>query len=75
MALKKSDKPAPLNDLSPMPFGQHAGKPMQDVPAKYLHWYWHFTDYNEDDRIRAYIKNNVGALTQETPDLEWHGFD
>lgn len=31
-----------LDDMDPMPFGKHAGRPMQDVPAQYLHWLWIF---------------------------------
>lgn len=62
-----------LEDLDPMPFGKHRGKPMQEVPAAYLHWLW----FNGKDRefdcpVHDYIKRNMYALEEETPDLEWH---
>lgn len=61
-----------LSDLSPMPFGQHKGKPMQDVPASYLHWLWTSGVKNEHSLpIHRYIKVSMNALKQETPDLIW----
>lgn len=36
---KDKRKPA-FTDTDKMPFGEHKGKAMQDVPPKYLVWFW-----------------------------------
>ncbi|MHC4606867.1 MAG: putative quorum-sensing-regulated virulence factor [Planctomycetota bacterium] len=36
--IRKAHETAPLEDLSPMQFGTHAGRAMMDVPAEYLLW-------------------------------------
>lgn len=65
-----------LTDTSPMPFGVHKGKPMEKVPASYLHWLW----TNERDPMKRkikdapvadYISRNIMALKQEHPDGIW----
>lgn len=61
-----------LDDLDPMPFGTHCTKPMQDVPAAYLHWLW--TNGKKDDKtcpVADYIRRNMGALAKEHPDGVW----
>ena len=61
-----------LNDLDPMPFGLHKGKPMQDVPASYLHWLW--VNGKREDKsspVGDYIRRNLSALKQEYPDGVW----
>ena len=65
--------PTPLTDLSPMPFGKHKGQPMQDVPAKYLHWLW-FAGKKDDKQcpVADYIRRHFQAIQQETPDAIWH---
>ena len=49
-----------LEDDSLMPYGQHKGKQMADVPAKDLIWLY------ENDRcsssVRDYIKRNIEVL-------------
>lgn len=62
-----------LEDDSPMPFGQHAGKPMEDVPASYLHWFWHNGNANNHSGalVMAYIEENLMALKKENKDLIW----
>lgn len=59
-----------FNDLTPMPFGQYKGKPLQDIPASYLHWLYHKAD-GLDNRIKTYIEESIAALKQENPDLIW----
>ena len=64
-----------LNDVSLMPFGKFKGKPMQDVPAEYFHWFWHqfnpALSNSSGDAVIAYIKKSMSALRQEVPDLVW----
>ena len=55
-----------------MPFGKHAGTPMQDVPASYLHWLW--TQGKCSDHkcpVGNYIRANLNALKLEHPDGIW----
>lgn len=61
-----------LEDTDPMPFGMHRGEPMQDVPAKYLHYLW--TNGKKEDRrcpVADYIRRNLSALQQEYKDGIW----
>lgn len=61
-----------LTDTCPMPFGQHKGRPMQDVPARYLHWLWCEGVKDEKGRaIHNYIELNMHGLKQEHPDGIW----
>ena len=63
---------APLTDTSPMPFGKHAGTPMQDVPASYFHWLWTQGKCNEHKcPVGNYIRENLNALKLEYPDGIW----
>lgn len=62
-----------LADTDPMPFGQYKGKPMQDVPACYLHWLW--CNGKKDDHqcpVADYIRRNINALAHEYRDAIWH---
>jgi hypothetical protein len=55
-----------LEDLDPMPFGEHKGKAMQNVPASYLHWLWtNGMKENQSSPVADYIKRNISALAQE----------
>jgi uncharacterized protein (DUF3820 family) len=65
-----------LSDTDPMPFGQHKGKPMQDVPASYLHWLWTndrdpMSQKVKVDRVADYIHRNLACLQREHPDGIW----
>ena len=62
-----------FTDLTPMPFGKYKGTPMQDVPASYLHWLYHNSEfYNQQGLgIKKYIDDNMSALKQEDKDLIW----
>lgn len=42
-----------LEDDSPMPFGKHKGKEMQEVPARWLLDYYHEFDYSKSDTKEA----------------------
>lgn len=60
-----------LTDLSPMPFGKHKNKPMQDVPASYLHYLWSNGLSDEKSPVANYIRQNLDALKQEHKDGIW----
>lgn len=63
---------APLEDTSPMPFGQHKGTPMSDVPAAYLHYLWSSgLKENKVSPVSDYIRRNLNALKKEHPDGLW----
>ncbi len=52
-----------LTDTSPMPWGAHAGKAMQDVPAAYLIWLY---DNNKcSPNVKQYITDNLETLRLE----------
>lgn len=63
---------AKLTDLSPMPFGKFKGKPMQDVPAYFLHYLW-ATGMEKDNSspVACYIRENLNALKQEYKNGIW----
>lgn len=52
-----------LTDTSKMPWGAHAGKPMQDVPASYLIWLYDNNKCSPD--VRQYITDNLETLRLE----------
>lgn len=63
---------AKLNDISPMPFGEHKDIRMQDVPVKYLHYLWNNgMSGDKKSSVAAYIRDNLDALKMEDPDLIW----
>lgn len=63
---------AELTDLDPMPFGAHRGKPMQDVPADYLHWLWvNGKQFDRHCPVANYIRKNIEALKKEHRDGVW----
>ena len=55
-----------LNDDSPMPFGKHRGKPMEEVPADYLIWcaskQWVAFQY---PAVAEYIEDNWEIINSE----------
>jgi uncharacterized protein (DUF3820 family) len=64
--------PVEYDDLTPMPFGEHRGKPLQDVPAAYLHWYYTQRDPGRTNpSLIRYIEKNLEALKKEYPDGIW----
>ena len=52
-----------LTDESKMPYGEHKGKEMADVPASYLIWLYDNNRCSGD--IEAYIKENLDLLQVE----------
>jgi uncharacterized protein (DUF3820 family) len=62
-----------LTDLDPMPFGKFKGKPMQDVPADYLHYLWTngLKEKTHTSNVAHYIEQNIAALKKEYPDGIW----
>ena len=64
-----------LTDDSQMPFGQHKGRKMEDVPAQYLMYLWgensnKFKDGKiPEDRplfgVMEYIEDNLDVLKKE----------
>lgn len=60
-----------LTDVSPMPFGKHKGKPMQDVPASYLFYLWSNGLSQESSSVAMYIRQNLNSLKQEYIDGIW----
>ena len=52
-----------LTDTDPMPFGEHKGKPMQDVPASYLAWLK--GEGCCDVNVANYIHNSWEAIAME----------
>ena len=61
-----------LTDVSPMPFGKYRGKPMEDVPASYLHWLWNDgLNENSGDGVHQYIVESMAALEIEVPNAIW----
>ena len=65
---------ATFDDSSPMPFGIHKEKALENVPASYLLWLWNNGKKKELARIgphgdlARYIHKNLAALSQEDPD-------
>jgi len=57
-------------DVTPMPFGKYKGKPLQDVPASYLHW-WYTQTNRSDTSLKLYIEESLDALKEEYPDGVW----
>lgn len=56
MAFKK------LDDNDPMPFGEHKGKKMADIPASYLLWY---RDNGSPGNVKDYAILNEDTLLEE----------
>lgn len=63
-----------LTDTDQMPFGKFKGKPMQDVPTTYLHWFYHNSKDGEretTDAVRRYVESSIDGLKKENTDLIW----
>jgi len=50
----------PVNDKTPMPFGKHKGKQLQDVPPSYLLWL-----FDSCNPLCEYIEKNRDLLEKE----------
>ena len=65
------DKKQPAySDTDEMPFGMYKGRPLQDVPATYLHYLWTKKPLS-DYRLENYIHNSMDELRKECPDKIW----
>jgi uncharacterized protein (DUF3820 family) len=56
-----------LTDNTPMPFGKYRGKPMIEVPAKYLLWL--FNEGCDHQGVKDYINDNLDALRKEAGEV------
>lgn len=55
-----------ITDESPMPWGEHKGKKLKDVPASYLSWCYQQTWIKDWRELYTYLKSNEKALELET---------
>lgn len=55
-----------------MPFGMHKGKPLGDVPAKYLLWLWDSGYHSRRGcsimALHDYLRSALPDLLKECPD-------
>jgi uncharacterized protein (DUF3820 family) len=62
--MNKTSTTVEITDNTPMPFGQHRGKAMINIPAKYL-----LAIYEKDmcyhEGVKRYIINNMDGLRKE----------
>ncbi len=54
-----------------MNFGKFKDEKLEDVPASYLHWWYHNTN-RTDRKLENYIKNSIMVLKDENTDLIWN---
>lgn len=54
-----------LTDLDPMPFGEHKGKPMMNVPSSYLDWLRGQKWIDKHPQVRDYIDRSWKAIQQD----------
>lgn len=52
-----------LDDASPMPYGKHKGRPMEDIPADYLLWL--VDNSRASPKVEEYVKENLDVLQKE----------
>jgi uncharacterized protein (DUF3820 family) len=52
-----------LTDQSLMPFGQHKGEKLANIPARYMLYI--FENFQLHDNLKAYIKKNKDVLEAE----------
>jgi len=50
----------PLDDEDEMPYGEHKGEKMGDLPAKYLIWLYENNRCSQ--KVKAYIDENMDFL-------------
>lgn len=53
-------------DETVMPFGQHRGKKLANVPAEYLIFMYDEGRLNSNPEIKGYVKENYDILYSET---------
>lgn len=52
-----------MNDDTIMRFGAHMGKPLGEVPANYLMWFYNEENCPED--LKEYIEDNMEVIESE----------
>jgi uncharacterized protein (DUF3820 family) len=52
-----------ITDATPMPFGKYRGKPLIQIPAKYLLWL--HDNGCDHPGVKKYILNNLDGLKKE----------
>lgn len=57
----------PVSDDTPMPFGEHRGTPLRDVPAAYLLWWARQSWAREWSGLWAYVERNHAKLVAKDP--------
>lgn len=62
-------------DKTPMPWGQHKGKAMEDVPSDYLLWLLRQPWIRDWPDIHAYLVANQAALLMEEGEEDSGGTD
>lgn len=55
-----------MTDNSPMPFGEHKGKAMVEVPASYLMFISIQAWITKWPEVHGYIKDNMDVLKSQT---------
>lgn len=62
----------PLTDQDKMPFGKYRGQPMEEVPARYLHFLWTKLEFSrQHSPVAEYIRSNLNVLKEEFEDGIW----
>lgn len=69
----------PLTDSDPMPYGEHQGVPMDNVPASYFRFLWNNglcrrtspEPLSDREQVANYILENLAALQSEDSDGIW----
>lgn len=60
-----------FDDDTPMPFGKHKGKRLEDVPASYLLWLWDDGWWQRaGEPLGAYLADAFDALLIDAPDYD-----
>lgn len=55
-------------ELVTMPFGKHRGKPMEDVPSKYLDWIIGEDWIEKWPDVKEYIMTNIDRIHKDLED-------
>lgn len=55
----------PLGDEDKMPFGKHKGEKLVNIPGKYLLYIYESGISDSNERVKAYIKENLEVIKQQ----------
>lgn len=59
----------PYDAFTPIPFGEHIGKPLGEIPAEYFMHLWKISDNGEklsDAKLAKYIRDNFRDLEMKS---------